>query len=115
MAIHRRIRQAAKDALSAHRSRSARKAARPGKGRALARDPEADRIDQRLSALAAKVLAGDAVECAWELFRVQYFPGWEHEDVAAALGLWATRTGVKVTFESHEIRGVPVIWVRFGV
>jgi hypothetical protein len=63
--------------------------------------------------LAAEVLAGKHVECAWELFRLQHFPGWEHEDVAAALGAWATRHGIKVT-EGRTVRKLSVVWVCFG-
>jgi hypothetical protein len=114
MAIHRRIRQAAKNALSAHRGRRARKVARPGKGRELVRDPEADRIDRRISGLAAEVLAGKHVECPWELFRVQHLPGWEHEDVAAALCAWSYAP--RHQGDVGKLRGahLPVIWACFG-
>jgi hypothetical protein len=55
------------------------------------------------------------VECSWKLFRLQYFPGWPNERVAAALGLWSTRIGVRVTFEGRDVRDVPVIFVCFAV
>jgi hypothetical protein len=45
---------------------------------------------------------------------LQHFPRWEHEDVAAALGAWASRHGIKVTFEGRTVRNLPVIWVCFG-
>jgi hypothetical protein len=38
----------------------------------------------RLAPIAANALAGKYVECSWELFRLQHFPGWPHERVAAA-------------------------------
>jgi hypothetical protein len=48
------------------------------------------------------------------LFRLQHFPGWPYECIAAVLGVWSTRTGVKVTFEGRTVRDVPVIWISFG-
>jgi hypothetical protein len=71
-----------------------------------------------LAAIAADVRAGKHVECAWELFRLQHFPGWPHERVAAALGLWSTRQGIVVAFESRDIQTaraiIPSIVVRFS-
>jgi hypothetical protein len=45
---------------------------------------------------------------------VQNFPGWQHEEVAAALGAWASRHGVKVTFEGRTVRDRPAIWICFN-
>jgi hypothetical protein len=104
MAVQRRLRNASRNATSAIRGRRARKAARTREDRELVRGPVADQIDRRLSALAAKVLAGHHVEFAWELFRLQHFPGWDHEEVAAALGAWSRRHGLKVTFEGRTVR-----------
>jgi hypothetical protein len=87
------------------------KAKRSGKDRSLAGDQDANGIDQRLSKIAEEVLAGKHYECAWELFRVQYFPGLEH----AILGAWSTRHGVRVTFEKRTVREMPVIFVCIGV
>ena len=92
MAIHRRLRQAAKKALAALPACGGH--ARKGPRNALRRAPrgEGPSIAERLAPIAAKALAGEhVVECAWQLFRLQYFPGWPHERVAAALGLWSTR------------------------
>jgi hypothetical protein len=36
--------------------------------------------------LVADVRAGKHVECSWEFFRLQHFPGWPRERLAAALG-----------------------------
>jgi hypothetical protein len=35
-------------------------------------------------------------------------------DVAAALGAWSRRHGIKVTFEGRTVRGLPVIFVCLG-
>jgi hypothetical protein len=48
------------------------------------------------------------------VFRLQHFPGWPHERVAVALGMWSTRRGIKVTFEGRSVNDSPVIWVCFG-
>jgi hypothetical protein len=59
------------------------------------------------------------VECSWELFRLQHFPGWPHERVAAALGLWSTQQGVKVSFEARDVEAagaiIPAICVSFAL
>jgi hypothetical protein len=86
-------------------ARKARRAAPRGDG---------PTIDERLAPIATDVLAGRHVECNWKLFRLQHFPGWPHERVAAALGLWSTRQGVKVSFEGRNVRDVPVIFVCFA-
>jgi hypothetical protein len=100
------------EALRAMIQRRARNAAR-AEGRRFTADCEANRIDQRLSEIAQEALAGQHVERPWDLFLVQYFPGWEHEQVAAALGAWSTRQGIRVAFESRPVRDLRVIFVRF--
>jgi hypothetical protein len=82
----------------------ARKAAGPGKSRRLAEKLDPGRIDQRLSRVAARVQAGGCIEDAWELFRLQYFPGWRHTTVAGLLGTWSQRQGIKVRFEVRKDR-----------
>jgi hypothetical protein len=67
-----------------------------------------------LAAIAAQALKGEHVECAWEFFRLRHLPGWVHEDVAAALGGWSRRIGVKIRFEGRTVRDLPVIFVCFG-
>jgi hypothetical protein len=64
-------------------------------------------VDERLAHIAAQVHAGKHVELSWELFRLNCFPGWPHERVATALGLWSTRQGIKVSFEARDIRAAP--------
>jgi hypothetical protein len=116
MSIHRRLRQAAKNAITALRGRRARKPKGPRKGRRrrLIVRGEGPGIDERLSKVAEKALAGEHIECAWELFRRQHFPGWPHERIAAALGMWSTRTSIRVSFEGRTVRELPVIYVCFG-
>jgi hypothetical protein len=114
MAIHRRLRNAAKSALTAIRDPRVRKPKGPRKAFRLSARAAEFTVDERLSALAAKALAGEHVECSWELFRLQYFPGWPNERVAEALGLWSTRTGVRVAFEGRTARNAPVIFVCFS-
>jgi hypothetical protein len=91
---------AAKKALSTHRKRRARKPARSG-------------VDQRLSQICAKALAGEPVECAWEIFRLQHFPGWKPTDIAGALGAWSLRHGIKVEFGIRKLHSVDVIFMVF--
>ena len=114
MAIHRRLRNAAKSTLTALRDPRVRKPKGPRK--AFRRTSRAGQftVDERLSAIAAKALAGEHVECSWELFLLQYFPEWPHERVTAALGLWSTHTGIPVSFEGRPARNAPVIFVCFG-
>jgi hypothetical protein len=64
----------------------------------------ATRIDQRLSRVAARIRAGERIEDAWELFRLQYFPGWRHTTVAGLLGAWSQRQGIRVQFEVRKNR-----------
>jgi hypothetical protein len=81
-----------------------RKAARPGKSRKPVGELHPRHIDQRLSKVAARVKAGDCIEDAWELFRLQYFPGWRHTTVAGLLGAWSQRQGIKARFEVRKDR-----------
>jgi hypothetical protein len=93
MAISRRIRKAARDALSNLRS-GPRKAKRPGNRGRLAPDPLAPRgIDKRLSQVAADVRAGRFVEQTWDLFRITYFPALTEDQAANLLGDWCKRHG----------------------
>jgi hypothetical protein len=79
------------------------------------RDPASDNVavDQRLSAIAAQALAGHHVESAWELFRLQHFPGWEQQEIAAVLGVWSHRHGIELTFEGRTVQDLQVTWVCF--
>jgi hypothetical protein len=83
-----------------------------GQGTDLPADPD-QQIDQRLSRLASPVLAGDRTECAWELFRLQYFPGWKPADIAGALGAWSRRHAINVQFEIRKAHNVDTIYMVF--
>jgi|SRR5687767_7494616 len=119
MAVHRRFRQAAKSALSNLPGRPKRQPLPARKARRAAPRGAEPTIDERLAHIAADVRAGKHVELSWELFRLNCFPGWPHERVAAALGLWSTRHGIRVSFESRDVQAggaiIPAICVCFAV
>ena len=100
MAVHRRLRQATRNALSAFRGRRARKPKPSRKARRAAPRGNGPTIDERLAWIVADVRAGKLVECSWELFRLQHFPGWPHERVAAA-----ARVVVDAAGHQREFRG----------
>jgi len=99
MAIHRRLRKAARVPLQAlRRGREALKRRRAD--RRLARDQARAGLDERLTGVAAEVLAGRPVESAWELMRFGHFKGMSHEEAAVALAAWARRQGITVAFDA---------------
>jgi hypothetical protein len=114
MAIHRRIRKGARDAL-AHVRRGREALQRRRKGRRVARGADVEGIDQRLSSLAAHVLAGQHYECAWELFRFGQFKGLSHEAAALELADWARRQRITVAFEIRKVRNADVIFLLLTV
>jgi hypothetical protein len=60
-------------------------------------------IEERLAGVRAEALAAKVChELPWELFRLQYFPGWPHERVAAALGIWQRSAGIDVKWDERE-------------
>ncbi|MGH8667750.1 MAG: hypothetical protein ACREUN_04265 [Burkholderiales bacterium] len=59
------------------------------------------------------MLAGNRIECAWELFRLQYFPGCKPADIAGALGAWSRRQGINVQFEIRKTHNVDIIFMVF--
>jgi hypothetical protein len=73
-------------------------------------------VDHRLAALAAEIVAGRRVECAWAAFRIVHFPG--DLEAAGELGAWARRSGVGVDFDERKIRigGIlhDVLYVMFA-
>lgn len=75
---------------------------------------EPESVDRRLAALAARALAGEPAECAWELFRLEYFPGWKPARIAAALGAWSRRQGLTVSFEIRKQHNVDIIYMLFA-
>lgn len=71
-----------------------------------------------LEELAAEVHAKGAVECPWELFRLQHWPGRDHEDAAAQAAMWADENDIHIDFdirkrEAGRGRLVDVIYVLF--
>ena len=107
MAIHRRIRKAARNVLAHDRGHG--QGVRPrlqgrGKDRRLAGSQEESGLDKRLSAVAAEVIAGRRVEVSWVAFRIVHFPGTDDLEAAGELGAWARRNGVGVDFEERKIR-----------
>jgi hypothetical protein len=74
---------------------------------------EAERIDRSLAGFAARVRSGAPLECAWELFRLQYFPGWKPARVAAAVAAWSQREAISVAFEIRKVHSVDIIFMVF--
>jgi hypothetical protein len=91
----------------------AHKAPASGKDRGVALGSQADQLDDRLRQVAAEAGAGRQVEYAWELFRLQYFPGWKHTKVAGALGAWSQRKAIKLEFKVRKVHSLDVIFVVF--
>jgi hypothetical protein len=110
MAVHRRLRKAAHLPLQAvRRGREALKRRRARRG--VARDPEADRLDERLRALAEHVVAGRYYEGAWQLFRFGHFKGLTDEKAIVQLGAWARRHRITVKLELRKLTKVDVIFL----
>jgi hypothetical protein len=61
-----------------------------------------------LDQLADEVLDTGRVDSPWEIFRVVYFPGREHEQAAEELARWAVEKGIAVALDmaEREIGGV---------
>ncbi len=76
-------------------------------------DLQPPQIDSRLAGLAARALAGERVECAWELFRLHYFPGWKPARVAGTVAGWSARQAIHVAFETRKMHGVDTIFMIF--
>ena len=64
-----------------------------------------------LEQIARDVRAGKVIDCAWELFRLQHFPGHEHEQAAAELSEWAGENGIEVEFHARKVRDRDVVFV----
>jgi hypothetical protein len=77
----------------------------------------ASRGRMTLRDLAAEVRSGAIRECSWELFRLQHFPGRDHEEAAEMLGEWALQNGIQIDFDSRKTmagnRTIDVIYVLF--
>src|SRR5688572_22624623 len=108
MAIHRRARQAGRKVV-AHVRGAGRALQRRRKDRGDARDPEASAIDQRLSALASAIHAGQHYECAWRIFCYGHLKGMSDEEAVKALAAWCKRQGLEMSFATRRIRHVDVV------
>jgi hypothetical protein len=62
--------------------------------------------DERLSAIAAHVLAGQR-----DLFRFGQLKAGSHERAVAELAGWSRRNGLEPSFEVRKVRGVDVVFV----
>ena len=71
-------------------------------------------VDRRLAALAARVRNEKEVEYAWELFRLEYFPGWKPARVASALATWSRRHAISVAFRIRKEHDVATIFMVLG-
>lgn len=114
MAIHRRKRKAACDVLAHDRGHGPRVRARlqgRRKGRRHAGDPEDSRVDERFSALATYLCAGNLYECAWLPFRLGHFKGMNDEEAALALAVWARRNHFHIMFEVRRVRDDDVLFL----
>jgi hypothetical protein len=75
------------------------------------RGPEVTQIDRRLAALAARAQAEKEIEYAWELFRLEYFPGWKPARVAGALAAWSRQHGINVAFRIRKEHDIATIFM----
>ena len=93
MAVHKRIRQAGRK-LVAHVRAGRRALQGRRKDRRHGRDSDADRINQRLSEIAAEVRAGNVYSVPWELFRFVALRQAPHEQAAVMLAAWCASEGL---------------------
>src|SRR5688572_15026533 len=107
MAVHgnrrSKLRQAARNALSLVRERSHGASQRPGTDRKHARDSDADRIDRRLSEIAAEVRAGKLYQVPWELFRSVALPQAPDKQAAVMLAAWCAASKLTPRLEVRTV------------
>ena len=77
-------------------------------------ESETLQIDRRLAALAVRVRNEKEIEYAWELFRLEYFPGWKPARVASALATWSRRHAINVAFRIRKEHDVATIFMVLG-
>jgi hypothetical protein len=100
MAIHRRLRKAARLSLQTlRRGREALKKCR--KGRGIAGDPEASGLNVRLQPLADYVLEGGYFDTAWDLFRYGHLKGLNHDEAALLIAAWTRENRIVVEKPVH--------------
>jgi|InoplaM3SAM_1038581.scaffolds.fasta_scaffold37868_1 hypothetical protein len=74
-------------------------------------ESETLQIDRRLAALAVRARNEKEIEYAWELFRLEYFPGWKPARVASALATWSRRHAINVAFRIRKEHDVATIFM----
>lgn len=109
MAIRRRVRKAANDPVSPDGGGGARKAARSGKGRRVARTPAAVAAHVQL---ANAILRGEfSKPCTWSILKLMYFGAKTDEACDRALAKWSKQHGI--LYEKRPIRiAAPGVDVR---
>jgi hypothetical protein len=96
MAIHRRLRKAARAALAPiRRAREALERRRRWERRHTQRVPRDRDVDERLAAVAVEVKAGRFTEQPWHSFKAAYFPGLDDDEIADLLDYWCRRHGIE--------------------
>jgi hypothetical protein len=114
MAIHRRVRKAARDTVAhVRRHGQAVRARLQGrrKGRRLARSAETSGLNERLSPLAAHIRSGQYYEASWQLFRFGQFKGLSDEEATLALAAWARKQRISVQFDVRRVGSIEVLFV----
>src|SRR4051812_25589648 len=100
MAIRRRARQKASDALPADRRRRPAALRRVGQAaRRISRAGTAARQHQRLL---QAVLTGELRECAWETLKAMYFTGSTEQACVDRLAAWSREHGVELEVEQRR-------------
>ena len=102
MAVHKRVRQASRK-LVAHVRAGRRALQGRRENRRHGRDSDADRINQRLSEIAAEVRAGNVYSVPWELFRFVALRQAPHNQAAVMLAAWCASSGLTPRLEARTV------------
>ena len=102
MALHKRVRQAGRK-LVVHVREGRRALQRRREDRKHARDSDADRIDRRLSEIAAEVRAGNVYSVPWELFRFIALREAPQKQAAVMLAAWCANSGLTPRLEVRTV------------
>jgi len=73
------------------------------KDRRHGRDSDADRINQRLSEIAAEVRAGNVYSVPWEFFRFVALRQAPHKQAAVMLAAWCASSGLTPRLEARTV------------
>jgi hypothetical protein len=112
--VHKRTRKAGRNLLAHDRRNGQAVRSRlqgRDKGRRHARDQETAGIDERFSALATYIRAGNLFECAWKPPKYGHFKGVEDKAAALALAAWARKQNFNIMFELRRVRNLDVLYV----